>query len=210
MLTVGEILRNNREKQNIQLSEVEKHIKIRSKFLQAIEENNWNSFSSKIYITGIIKNYSNYLHLEDKKILAFFRRDYEKTEEVKFKTRVSNKYLTSETKKIAIISITALFILFFGYFGYQLKQFFSPPKLVIISPNSTNFIIEDKIKFIGKTDKDAAVTIFGEQIYQDKYGVFAYDFPLKNGNNNLVIEIIGANGKKTVIKKTYIKNNPIN
>lgn len=208
MLTVGGILKNAREKQGILLSDVEKKIKVRAKFLQAIESDNLNLFSSKIYITGIIKNYARFLGLDDKKVLAFFRRDYERKEEVKFKTRISSKYLTPETKR-AVLIIISLIILFFGmYFGYQLKQYLSPPTLTVISPLTNTFTIEDKVKFVGKTDKDAAVTIFGERIYEDKNGIFTYDFPLKNGKNELTIEIVGANGKKTVVQKTYTKTSP--
>lgn len=208
MLTVGGILKNAREKQGILLSDVEKKIKVRVKFLQAIESDNLNLFSSKIYITGIIKNYARFLSLDDKKVLAFFRRDYERKEEVKFKTRISSKYLTPETKR-AVLIIISIIILFFGvYFGYQLKQYLSPPTLTVISPLTNTFTIEDKVKFVGKTDKDAAVTIYGERIYEDKYGVFTYDFPLKNGKNELTIEIVGANGKKSIIQKNYIKNSP--
>lgn len=209
MLTVGEILRSAREKQGIQISDVEKQIKVRAKFLAAIEDNNWDFFSSKIYIAGIIKNYSQYLGLEPKKMIAFFRRDYERNEEVKFKTRISSKYLTPETKRVAIAIISLIIIFFALYFGYQLKLFFSPPTLTVLSPKIATFTIEDRVKFVGKTEKDAEVTIFGERVFQDKNGVFTYDFPLKNGKNEFVIEIIGANGKKTVIKKTYIKNNPL-
>ncbi len=208
MLTVGEILKNYREEQGILLSKVEKKIKVRSKFLSAVEENNWNFFSSKVYIIGIIKNYSNYLGLDSRKMLAFFRRDYERKEEVKFKTRISSKYLTPETRRVVLLIISLIILFFALYFGYQLKQFFSPPILTIISPQMNSFTIEDRVKVVGKTDKDAAVTIFGERIYEDKYGVFSYDFPLKNGKNELTIEIIGANGKKTVVKKIFIKNSP--
>jgi len=99
-------------------------------------------------------------------------------------------------------------VLFFGvYFGYQLKLYFSPPNLIILAPQKTTFVIENNIKVVGKTDKEAAVTIFGERVYQDKNGVFVYNFPLKIGTNELVIEIVGANGKKNTIKKIYIKSN---
>lgn len=206
MLTVGEILRNTREKQNIKLSDVEKQIRVRIKFLDAIENNNWNFFSSKIYIIGIIKNYSEYLGLDSKRVLAFFRRDYERKEDVKFKTRISSRYFTPETRRIVLIIITLIILFFALYFGYQLKQFFSPPTLTVLSPQVNTFTIEDRIKVVGKTDKDAAITIFGERVYQDKYGVFTYYFPLKNGKNELTIEIVGANGKKTVVKKIFVKN----
>lgn len=208
MLTVGEILKKCREEKHIALSDIEKQIKVRVKFLQAIEANDWNFFSSKIYIIGIIKNYSRFLELDSKKMLAFFRRDYERKEEVKFKTRISSGRLTPETRKVFGIIIAVIFILFFGYFALQLKAYLSPPELTIISPQKSVFSIEDRVQFVAKTDKDAAVTISGERIYQDKYGVFEYDLPLKNGKNILTIEIVGANGKKTTIIKTYVKNNP--
>ena len=88
MLSVGSILKNEREKKGLLLSDIEKKIKIREKYLKAIEDENWNYFSSKIYITGILKNYSRVLNLDHKKVLAFFRRDYEKKEEVKFKKKL--------------------------------------------------------------------------------------------------------------------------
>lgn len=208
MISVGEILKKERENKNIQLINVEKAIKVRTKFLKAIEENNWDFFSSKIYITGIIKNYSDFLGLDAPKMTAFFRRDYERKEEVRFKTKVASKYLTPQTKKIAMIGLIVLFLTFFVYFGYQLKTYLSPPTVVIISPKETQFTREDRIKIKGRTEKDAMVTIFGERVYQNKEGVFTYDFPLKEGKNELLIEVIGANGKKTVITKTYIKNSP--
>lgn len=208
MLTVGEILREAREKQNVGLIDVERQIKVRSKFLKSVEENNWDMFSSKIYINGIIKNYSTFLGLDPEKMLAIFRRDYERKEDVRFKTRISSRYLTPETRRI-VVAVISLIILFFAlYFGYQLKQFFSPPGLTVVSPLINTFTVEDRVHFVGKTDKDAAVTIFGERVYQDKNGVFTYDFPLKNGKNELIIEIIGANGKKSVFKEIFIKNTP--
>ncbi|MBI3366333.1 hypothetical protein HY041_01745, partial [Candidatus Roizmanbacteria bacterium] len=121
----------------------------------------------------------------------------------------STKYLTPETKKAVLIILSLIIGFFVFYFGYQLKLFFSPPTLTIISPKTTTFTIEDRIKITAKTEKDAAVSIFGERVFQDKNGVFSYDFPLKNEKNELSIEIVGANGKKTVIKKTFIKNSPL-
>lgn len=206
MVTVGEILKNQRELLGIQLSKVEKDIKIRLKFLQAVENNQWTTFSSKIYISGIIKNYSQYLGLDPKRTLAFFRRDYEKLEPMKFKRKITSKYLTPETRNIVYILGIATFIIFFSYFGYQLKQYFSPPRLVILEPKTNLLKKKDKVKVVGKTEKDAEVTIFEDRVYQNKDGVFSYMLPLKVGKNELLIRVIGANGKKTMLKKTFIVN----
>lgn len=206
MLSVGEILKKQREKLNISLAEVEKLIKMRQKFLAAVEENNWNIFSSKVYIEGIIKNYSKFLGLDSKKTLAFFRRDYERLELVKFKRKVSSQHLAPETKKIVTGLLIFISLLFITYFGFQLKLYLSPPKLTVTSPKTDKFTKEDKIKIIGKTEKDAAITIFGERVYQNSEGEFEFEFPLHQGKNELVIEVVGANGKKTIVKKIYEKS----
>ena len=203
MLSVGQLLKNQREKLDVSFPEVEKSIKIREKLLQAIEDENWTIFNSKFYISGIIKKYSLYLGLDPKKALAFFRRDYERLETIRFKKKVASRYLTSETKKIAAIFLVVLFVIFFGYFGYQLTMFLSPPKVSIVEPRTEIFKKEPKIKIVGKTEKDAAITIFGDRIFQNKDGIFEYQFPLHLGENELVIEVIGANGKKTTLKKIF-------
>ncbi|KKP87167.1 MAG: Transcriptional regulator, XRE family [Candidatus Roizmanbacteria bacterium GW2011_GWA2_35_8] len=208
MTTVGDILKKERQSKGLLLSDIEKQIKVREKYLRAIEENDWAFFSSKIYIIGILKNYSRMLSIDPKRILAFFRRDYEKKEEVKFKKKVASGYLTPESKKyfMATAILTAFFIII--YFGYQLSLYFSPPKMIIISPSKTSFTTEDRIRIIGKTERDAAVVIFGDRVYQNKDGIFEYSFPLKEGVNKLIIELTGANGRKTTIEKDFQKKSP--
>ncbi|MCS6956769.1 MAG: helix-turn-helix domain-containing protein [Patescibacteria group bacterium] len=208
MLTVAEILKNQRLKKGLTLDDIEKKTKIRKRYIEAIEKNQWSVFSSKIYIVGILKNYSKILDLDEKKILAFFRRDYEKKEEVKFKKQISSKYLNSETR-IFFRNIIIFFFLFFSfYFGYQLYLYFSPPKATILSPKETIFKREEKIKIVGKTNIETSVFIFGQRVYPNKEGIFEYDFPLQEGDNKLIIELVGANGKKAKIEKIFTKKSP--
>jgi cytoskeletal protein RodZ len=205
MLSVGDILQKERSIQGLTLLDIEKKTKIRVKFLQAIEKNNWGYFSSKVYIIGILKNYSRLLGLDEKKVLAFFRRDYEKKDELRFKQKISQRYLAPETRQILRRGFMVLILFFVLYFGYQLKQYFSPPKLVILSPKKTTFFREDRIKISAKTEKDATVVISGERIYQNTEGVFEYTFPLNIGKNILIIDLTGANGRKTKIENIFIR-----
>lgn len=204
MLSVGDILRREREKKGLTFKQIEKEIRVREKFLQAIEKNEWQLFSSNIYISGIIKNYSQFLGLDYKKMLAFFRREYERTEETGFKERVSKSHLTSETKRAFFWGAAALILCVGAYFIYQIALYLLPPKIVIISPKETTIKHEESVRIVGKTEKEAVITIFGDRIYQDKNGMFEYSFPLQKGKNELIIEATGANGKKSVSKKTFI------
>ncbi len=205
MASVGEILKKEREKKGLTLRQIEKEIKIREKILRAVEENDWNFFSSKIYSTGVIRNYSKYLGLDTQKILAFFRRDFENTDDIHIRKNVTPGYLTPQSKKLMALSLFLIIILFLSYFSYQLKQFLSPPNIVIISPQGDRVRSEELIKIVGRTEKEATVTIYGEKVYPNREGIFEYNFPVRDGKNELVIEVVGANGKKSVLKKNYIK-----
>lgn len=209
MLTVGEILKKQREKKGYTLAQVEKEIKIREKFLAAVEANNWKDFSSKVYISGIVKNYSKFLGIDPQKTHAYFSRDYEKIEEIRFKRKLSDRYLTPETKKVFLGILIFIFGLFFLYFGYQVKLFLTPPKIVILTPQANVFNKEEMVKISGKTEKEAIVTVAGERVFQNDLGIFEFNFPLKPGKNLVVIEAIGANGKKSVVKKEYFKQGEI-
>lgn len=205
MLSVGKLLRDARERKKISLRDVEKRIKVREQFIRALEEDKWYTFTSRIYVTGILKNYARFLGLDERKILAFFRREYERSEELKFKEKVSTSYLSSDSKKTLFAGFIFICVLLVGYFSYQLFQYLKPPTIFIISPTSTVFKRELTVKVVGKTEKEAVITIMGERIYQNKEGIFEYIMPLKSKENILSIEVIGANGKKTVIEKIFKK-----
>jgi len=205
MVTIGEILIRERRKRGLTLEQVEKATKIRKKNLEAVEKNDWKNFSSKTYIIGIIKTYGKFLGLNQDKLIAFFRRQYEKKEEIKFKERINKTHLTPQSKKFFKLSILLIFLLFSLYFGYQLIIYFSPPKVEIISPKEVIFKREEKIKLIGRTEKEAIVHINGERVYQNKNNIFEATIPLINPKNEVVIEVTGANGRKTIMKKIFEK-----
>lgn len=205
MLSVGGILSRERKRLGLTLKEVEKQTRIREKFLQALEENDWSIFSSKIYVVGLIKNYSDFLNLDKERMIAYFRRDYERREETgKFKRRVESKYFTSETRKVIMGGIFLLVLVFAVYFGYQVYLYLLPPSIIVNSPTNTVFRSVDRVLIKGKTEKDATIYIYGERVYPDGKGFFQYDFPLQKGENTLIIEVTGANGKKNRLEEKYV------
>lgn len=202
MLTTGEILKEKRQKKGLSYDQIEKETKIRKKHLKAIEENDWTLFPSKTYIIGIIKSYGRFLNLEEEKLIAFFRRQYEKKEAVSFKRRVGKDFLIPQTKKIFKVTVALVSALFLFYFAYQLKLYFSPPKVEVLQPKRAVFE-KDKIKLVGKTEKEAIVNVNGERVYLKEDDTFAVDIPLTKPKNEVVIEVTGANGKKTVVRKVF-------
>ena len=68
MKDIGNFLRERREAKGISLIEVEKDLKIRKKYLQALEEGNVNAIPGKTYIVGYLKNYSKYLDIDEENV----------------------------------------------------------------------------------------------------------------------------------------------
>lgn len=205
MLTAAEMLRQERERQKITFQQIEKLTKIRKKNLEALERGDWHQFSSKIYIVGMIRSYGKFLKINEEKLLAVFRREYEQKEEMKFQKGIANKHLAPLAQSVFKVVTLVVILIFIAYFGYQLAVFLSPPKIIIISPTKNTFKREEKIELVGTVDKESIVTVNGERVYQNKENVFTISIPLIPGENHVTIEVVGANGRKTIVKKTFKK-----
>ena len=68
MKDIGDFLRERREERGISLIEVEKALKIRKKYLQALEEGNIDIIPGRAYIIGYLRNYSKYLGIDEENI----------------------------------------------------------------------------------------------------------------------------------------------
>lgn len=72
MPEVGQMLREARERKGISLEEAEQELKIRQKFLVALENNHRNGVLPEIYMRGFVKNYARYLGLDPAQIMAIY------------------------------------------------------------------------------------------------------------------------------------------
>jgi cytoskeletal protein RodZ len=73
--TVGEVLRNEREKKGLSVKEIEIATSIRSLYITAIEEGNYSIIPGEVYLKGFIRNYSNYLGLDGQEIMDLYRQN---------------------------------------------------------------------------------------------------------------------------------------
>lgn len=204
MITAGKLLKNKRTELKLSLQQIEQQIKIRKRFLEAVENDDYKIFSSSVYILGVLKNYSKFLGIDSEKTMAYFRRDFEKAESYSFNKSIKSIEFTPETKKILVAMLSLIFILFSAYFAYQFYRYLTPPKIFIVSPQKNKFRNIDQISITGKTEKQSVVTIYNEVIYPDSFGIFKYEFPLKKGPNILKIDVIGPNGKSSQLIKELV------
>lgn len=205
MRTVGEILSEKRKSLGLSLEGIEKETKIRAKYLEAIERNDFFSFPQSTTVKGFIRNYAQVLGLSAENILAVFRRDFVENEKGQIIPRGMLKPLDEKrfcwTPKLTFIVIVFLLIGGFVFFFFrQYLKFNSAPFLEVFSPVDGQ-VFKEKIIVSGKTDKDASVMVDGTLITISENGDFKEEIVLPRGDNIVTIEAINRQGKKNVVSR---------
>ncbi|HMF27334.1 MAG TPA: helix-turn-helix domain-containing protein [Candidatus Cybelea sp.] len=71
---LGERFRAAREARGLSLSDVAEQIRIRSVYLAAIEEENWNAIGAPVYVRGFLRTYARFLGIDPEEAVAAFNR----------------------------------------------------------------------------------------------------------------------------------------
>jgi cytoskeletal protein RodZ len=110
MLEIGQVLTQERRKRGLSLSDVEKAIKVRSKYLKALEESNFDVIPGDAYVVGFLKLYANFLGLDSKPLIDKYR-DTRQSQVASKPTYVlepeTPNYLA---RRITAIALVAIFI----------------------------------------------------------------------------------------------------
>jgi cytoskeletal protein RodZ len=73
-MSLGERFRAAREQRGLTLSEVAEHLRIRSVYLAAIEDENWSAIGAPVYTRGFLRTYARYLGLDPEEAVTEFNR----------------------------------------------------------------------------------------------------------------------------------------
>jgi cytoskeletal protein RodZ len=200
MKTVGEILSEARKNKSLSLEDAENATKIRLKFLRAMEADDFSTMPSLSYAKGFVKNYSEYLGLNSRTVLAFFRRqtvDAPKSSLLpKGMGEPLNRSLFQLTPGRFVISIIILLAsLFFIYLGVQYRTLQQTPTLSIDSPKPQMVTTDKRVDVLGNTDPDATVTVNGVSVLVRSDGKFFDQVSLDPGVNKLTIIATSRLGK---------------
>lgn len=212
MKSVGEILKKARTEKNLTLEEVEKKIKIRAKFLAALEANNYQKLPSGVYVRGFVRNYSEFLGLSPEKVLVIFRRQFDERKNLGLLPQGLSEPLSKDSfsfqiplLKLALFLIPSLLLLAYFYRGYS--SFTKAPSLTIQSPVEQAVILGEAVEVSGQTDPSTILTINGQQITLKNDGSFAQKINLNSGVTTLEFIVKNKFGRESKVKRT-IRVNP--
>lgn len=198
-LTLGEKFKSARLQKEATLSDAENATKVRSKFLQALEDGRWEDLPNSVYIRGFVLAYAKYLDLDTDDTLRSFEietglhRNPEKNSLSYNKSVKDIKVLI--TPKLVGYSFIAIFVLsMFGYIVYQVSNFAGSPSLEIAAPGDNQIFESDAIDVNGIADNDSFLTINDENIPITNNGRFSTNLKLHRGVN--VIKVVATNKAK--------------
>ncbi len=214
MRTVGEILKVKRLERKLTFDEVEKATKIRTKYLEAIEKNDFGKIPGGAPTTkGFIKNYAQFLELAPVDILAVFRRDFResKTGEIiphGYYEPLNKPKLAWNPRLTMIFGVVVLLVVLFGYLFSQVFTSLGVPRLMVSEPADGQSLKFSEIWVQGKSDPDATVLVNSELVVLDKEGSFKTQVSLFPGENKIKIEAISRRGKKATVLR-QVKYEPL-
>ena len=77
--TIGETLKDERNKHRLRLEDLAKKTRIRASYLQALEENRFEDLPATTFVKGYIKTYAHVFGFDHQPLLAMLRRDYKES-----------------------------------------------------------------------------------------------------------------------------------
>lgn len=121
-MTIGKKLEKARKEKGLTIKEVQKEIKIRSRYLEALENDKYDTIPGEAYIRAFIKTYANFLDLDYQVLIKQYREyivnkqkkekeEYEKEQMQKKQSLLHNKIVISSII-IGVILIVIGFIIY--------------------------------------------------------------------------------------------------
>lgn len=205
MLRVGERLYEARQKKGLSLEEIANATKIRKDFLIAIEKSDYKKLPSVAYAQGFVRNYAKFLKLNEKEILALFKREIDTSKELKvlpegLSGQKDIPIQRSRIKQTALLVFLILLVLL-GYIGFQYRYAIISPPLELLSPPENAKVSSDTIIVSGKTEPSATVFINDESVSVDQKGKFRKELVVFPGKNTIKIYSINRFGNKTSLDR---------
>lgn len=184
------------------MEQVEEETKVRTKYLEALENERYDILPGNVYALGFLSKYLDFLELANKnELMTQFKMERSdiKNDEQILPTRQKMETKFSVTPKIlTILAGILVFLTILGYIGYSVRAFTLPPNLEISSPSSEQIIKENQVNIVGKTDEGSTLMINNQSVLLDANGNFSQQVKLNPGLNTFEVKATNRLKKETI------------
>ena len=211
-LTIGERLRKRRDALGLKTEDVASEIAAPVKYVTALETDQYEIFSAKVYAQGFLKKLLTVLSYEEADaILQEFKAEWsirfasqERRPTPLPENRGQEPYITS---KRLMYGLGGGLLLAFGVFlGFRLLHFVGLPQLIIEEPAENAAFGEPIVRIRGTTERESRLTVNGRMITIDAEGNFDDRIDLATGLQTLEFFVENRFGKiKKAIRHILIR-----
>jgi cytoskeletal protein RodZ len=204
MKTIGQIIKTARNDKKYSFQNLEETTKIKTSFIIAIENENWQSLPPFPTVLGFVKSISGALDIDEKMAVAVLKRDYPPEKlNINPTPDVASKPMWNP-KLTFILGITLIVVLVLGYLGFQYAKFISPPRIEIVSPVEGQIVSGKTVLIFGSTDLDIKITVDNQPVLVGSDGKFSSNVEVSPTATKVVIKAISRSGKETIIERNIV------
>ena len=204
--TLADKLKQSRLEQEKTLEQAAETTKIQIKYLEILEEGDYQKLPGDIYSKAWLKLYGEFLGLQANELLVDYK--IEKTISDKLSKVTSpivraNNFSPSDILKprvLKFLGIGILILILLTYLGWEVNNIISPPEVLIFEPSNNFKTTESSVLIKGQTKAEVQLTINNELVLLDKEGRFNQPINLINGLNNLEISAKKKHSKVRTIE----------
>ncbi len=208
----GDRLKEVREDLGLDIREVSEAIHVQARYIEQIEEGDYNNLPADVYVRGFLKKYAEYLKLPVDEIVNFYQKekqitssieDAENVNKIGVKQKLVDRiFITPKLISLFIFSVIVVGVM--GYFIYEIGFLISPPALVIESPAEDIEVMDAKINIKGRVDYDTFVKINDQSIVVGDDGIFNQEIVLTPGLNILNIKATNRLDKESSVVRRIV------
>lgn len=202
MKSIGTLLKNARENKNYSLIRLEEITKIKSSFIESIENEEWEKLPAFATILGFVKSISTTLGIDPSTAVAVLKRDYPpKKLKINPTPDIKSKFVWSP-KLTFFIGIGTVLVLISSYLIFQYSRFVSPPNVSVDSPKNDQVVSGKSVLVFGTADIDSKITVNNQPVILDENGKFSISLEVSNETKEVVVNAVSRSGKETVVRRT--------
>jgi cytoskeletal protein RodZ len=203
---VGKTLKERRIHLDFSIHYISSQTKIRSDYLEAIENGNFNYLPHDTHTLGFVRQYAKFLGLDSDTAATKYlleRGPISSTYSFRMKSKKRRKALVG-TKMLGILFV-ALAVVGIGYYVIaQVLILFRPPNIELISHRDNEIVYSRQVELIGSTTPGSQIEIDGIRASMEEDGNFSATLQLREGINEIEVVSKNRRGKESIVNLTLL------
>lgn len=206
--TIGEILQEERERHRISIDELAKKTRIRTRYLRALEKDQYEQLPASTFVKGYIKTYGQLFGFDHQPLIALLRRDFKESAKGQLVPRefikplLKKRPLFQRPVALVVLGFALLMMTIMGYVGVQWYKLSQPPEITLSAPEE-NAEVSARVVVTGRTEQDAVVTVNDQPVALQPDGFFQTEvFLSREGLNTLTVKATDRRGKTNTLQRT--------